>query len=162
MATTFAAGVLLGAISLLNAVASVGQHSADGGISASRVQKVLSEATDQLRRASLATARDAADTTFADGESGTEIRYRVVDGFAGAPVLSAVRTLRFVRPAGAAEGEVQLDDGVQTIVLARGVSAFSVTRTGSAFTITATARSGPPDDRARTTSGAIVARPRCP
>lgn len=155
-------GLLIVAGVVLRSAGGLAQSAADEGTVSNRVQQSLVPVANEIRRASFATFQGLDGTAFSDGETDVGIRYRRVVGFNGAPVLAAPSVVRFVRPTGAATGEVLLDQGGVTMVLARQVTAFSVTRAGESFTVQVTARAGGADDTGRSQTGRMVVRARNP
>jgi len=154
-ATTIA-GVLVGsAVRLLLTTGDLAFTATHQRTASQRVERTLTRVGAELRRSSAASAEHADGSTFADGETGTALSIRPVSGWEGAAVLGDRIQYRLEVPAGATEGELIRDDGLIETLIARRVSGFDVARDGSVFTVTVSARSGPDDDRERTSTGSL-------
>ncbi len=163
MATaSLAVGILIAANLMLQASTDVSKSTADQGAAQMRVQRSLLPLGDVIRRGSLASLRHVDGTNFAGGTSDTGFQIRRVVSYCGAPIVSALRTYRWDRPAGATEGDLIRVDGTVNSVLVRHVTNFNVSRTGNLITITVSTRSGPTDDRARTATGTLEVAARNP
>jgi hypothetical protein len=162
MSATLAVGVLGAAGMMIDASSHVAQSTNDQGAASLRVGATLYQLTDAVRRGSLASARHVDGTNFDDGTSDAGFQIRFVTGYNGAPITSGLITYRWDHVAGAPEGDVIRDDGGIQTILARHVTNFGIARAGNLFTITLTARSGPQDDRARSSIGQVEVTARNP
>jgi type II secretory pathway pseudopilin PulG len=162
VATGIVGALLVAGGFVLRSAGDLAQSASDEGAASHRVNAALLPVADAIRRGSFSTFRSLDDTPFSDGETDAGIRLRRVVDYSGGPVLGEPAILRWTRPAGSPVGDVTVEEGGVTMVLARNVTAFRVARTGEAFVVTASARSGPEDSRGRAESGRIVVRARNP
>ena len=162
MSATLAVGVLGGVGYMIDASQGVARSTTDAGTASARVGETLTKLADAIRRGSLASARHIDGTNVADATNDTGFQIRAVTAFSGAPVTANLVSYRLDLPPGATEGDLIRTEGAFVAVLASHVTSFRVARAGNLFTLSMSARSGPRDDRGRTSTGSVQVSARNP
>ncbi len=156
IASTLAVFVFGAATALLSASNDLAQSASHERTAAMRVDRVLRTLGDEIRRGSLASARQLDGTTFSDGEVDTGLQIRPVEGFAGSPITGDLAEYR-LDGAIAPEGrDLVRAEGPVITTLARGITGFDVRRVGNAIILDMSAASGPLDDRRREAEGQLI------
>lgn len=162
--TTVAATLLIGAGVL---VVNIARTSADSSVRVqtvdTRADRALWPIVREARRGSLATLQKLDGTAFSDGETTTGFSVIPVIGWDGGPVTGPRFTYWLDQEVGAVSGVLmRSEEGAADRGIATNVTEFTVTRTDQRLVVSITVRSGPEDDRERTTTASVEISPRNP
>jgi prepilin-type N-terminal cleavage/methylation domain-containing protein len=163
ISSALAVVILGGAVMLMDSADKLASSSARTTAVSSKADRAVWLVSQDLRRATLASAAKADGTGFFDGDESDALTFSLVSGFDGATVIRGdTISYRFVRPAGAAEGEIFREQNGVSRLIARRVTDFNVSRNRAVFRVAVSAVAGPDDDRARRATAVATILPRNP
>lgn len=163
LSSALAVLILGGAVMLLDSADKLASSAARTTVVAGKADRAVWLVSQDLRRATLASASKADGTGFFDGDSDQFVSFSLVKGYDGSAVVRGdTITYRFVRPAGATEGEIFRDQNGVSRLIARRVTDFNVSRSRAVFRVAVSAVAGPDDDRARRATAVANILPRNP